>query len=551
MILSILLFFSIVTIGAPILGKYMAIVFFDHKFDLIVPKVRTKSAIRQQNWKEYFLSLMVFNLICIVCTFLIIYFQNYLPSLGNPATDPGFAASLNAAISFATGTFWQSHNPQQNLTIFSQIFALTLQNFLSAATGIAVFIAFIRGILNDNNTCIGNFYDDFLRGFIFILLPISLIIALFLISQGVPQDFSGLIEYTNLEGEQNQFFIGPAAGQMAIKHFAANGGSIFAYGAASSFEAPSRMVIMVELFTIVIVPIASIFTYGFCVKDLKFSWSLYGMVVFVMIFSFYVLYLGETKYSIPLVLEGRPLEDDFNYTGKELIYDKFPSLMWILAITMSSDGSPNACLENYSPLSTFVLFSNLVMSKFIMEGVGSGFFAMLAYLIVSVLLRGLITGKSANFFGKKITINEINYVIIVFLIMPVGVLIFTGITFLLPQGKDVIIYQGAQAVTDIAYNFASAFTGNGSAFTGIKVANDYFNYMTSLAMFIGKYPILYFSLAITGSFAHKQKINKDIDTHNQSAFELSFFLLLTVLLVGAIMFMPLLILGPLLEFMNM
>jgi K+-transporting ATPase ATPase A chain len=550
MIISTLVFFSIVTILAPILGKYIYLVFFDDRFNWFVPKVK-QGVIRQQNWHEYFASLMIFNLICIVITFLIIFFQKYLPTGSGVAQNLDFAASLNAAISFATSTFWQSHDPEENLSIFSQIFGLTLQNFLSAATGIAVFIAFIRGVLNNNNPHIGNFYNDFCRGLFFILLPISLIIALFLIAWGVPHDFTGMINYTSLEGIKDKFFVGPAAGQIAIKHLAVNGGSIFASGAAHPFEAPSRMVVMVELFTIVIMPVASIFTYGFCVKNMQFSWSLYGVVVFVMVFSLYVLSLGESDYSIPLILEGRGIEDNFNYTGKELIYDKFPSLMWVLAITMSSDGTANACLENYSPLSTFVLFSNLVMSKFIMEGVGSGFFAMLAYLIVSVLLRGLITGNSANFFGKKITINEINYVIIVFLIMPVGVLLFTGITFLLPQAKEIITYHGSQAVTDIAYNFASSFTGNGSAFMGINIGATYFNYMTALAMFIGRYPIIYYSLAISGSFACKQKIHEDINTHEQSALELSFFLLITVVIVGGIMFMPLLILGPLLEFMNM
>lgn len=575
MTLPIFIFFAIVTVLAPMVGKYIAWVFdtkpssrgnkvsvgiraFLNYFwrrrtpDGHVPKwVNRHDVLRQQTWKEYFLSLMIFNLVCIISTFLIIFYQKYLPTGKDVPHNINFAASVNAAISFATGTFWQSHNPEQELSLFSQIFALTMQNFLSAATGIAVFIAFVRGIINNNNPCIGNFYNDFLRSMFFILLPISFLIALFLISGSVPHDFTGIINYANLEGARDELFVGPIAGQAAIKHFAVNGGSLLASSSAHPFEAPSRLVIMFELFLIVIMPVALIFTYGYCVKALNFSWSLYGVVVFVMVSSLYVLNLGETTYSIPLILGNGGLEDNFNYTGKELIYDKFPSLMWVLSITMSSDGSPNACLENYSPLSTFVLFSNLVMSKFIMEGVGSGFFAMLAYLIAAVFLRGLITGNSTNFFGKKITINEINYVIIVFLIMPIGVLLFTGITFLIPGVKEIIIYSGSQAVTDIAYNFASSFTNNGSDFSGINTSNDYFNYMTALAMFIGRYPVIYYSLAISGSFACKQKISTDIGTHKQSSLELSFFLLITVLIVGAIMFMPLMILGPLLEFMSM
>ena len=550
MILSALIFFGIVTILAPLFGKYIAWVFFGKNLNNLIPRSKN-GLLAQQPWKKYFKSLMTFNFICMFFTFLIIFFQKHLPTGSDLIQELDFAASLNAAISFTTGTFWQSHNPEKQLSILSQVFALTMQNFLSGATSIAVFIAFVRGIINNNNPYIGNFYDDFLRGFCFVLLPAALIISLFLMAGGVPHDFVGNMTYTNLEGAQEKIFIGPAAGQMAIKHFVVNGGSIFTSAGAHSFEAPSRMVIMIGLFLIVITPISLIFTYGFVVKATNFSWSLYWIVVFVMTFSLYVIYLGETDYSIPLILTDRTIEDNFNYTGKELIYDKFPSLMWVLSITMSSDGTTNACLENYSPLSTLVLFSNLVMSRFIMEGVGSGFFAMLAYLIVSVLLRGLVTGNNDNFFGKKITINEINYVIIVFLIMPVGVLLFTGITFSLPEIKKLITYQGSQAITDIAYNFASNFTNNGSNFSGLNTSNDYFNYMTALAMFIGRYPIIYYSLAISGSFACKRKITNYIGNQNQSSIELSFFLLITVLIVGAIMFMPLMILGPLLEFINM
>ncbi len=550
MVLSALVFFSIVTITAPIIGKYIAWLFFDEPRNNLIT-YSPKGAIKQQTWKKYFTSLMIFNLICIICTFLIIFFQKHLPTGEDLTGELDFAASLNAAISFSTSTFWQSHNPENQLSILSQIFALTMQNFLSGTTSIAVFIAFVKGIINNANPYIGNFYNDFLRILCFLLLPAAFIISLFLIAGGVPHDFTGNIDYLNLEEKKEQLFIGPAAGQIAIKHIATNGGSIFSAASAHPFEAPSRMVVILNLFLIVIAPISLIFTYGFAVKAKNFSWSLYWIVVLVMSLSLHVLYLGETDYGVPLILVDRIIGDNFNYTGKELIYDKFPSLMWVLSITMSSNGTTNACLENYSPLSTIFLFSNLVISKFIMEGVGSGFFAMLAYLIVSVFLRGLITGDNSNFFGKKITINEINYVVIVFLIMPVGVLLFTGITFALPETKQLITYQGSQAVTDIAYNFVSNFTNNGSNFAGLNTANNYFNYMTALAMFIGRYPVIYYSLAISGSFASKRKMENCTKNQNQSSFDLSFFLLITVLIVGAIMFMPLMILGPILEFINM
>jgi potassium-transporting ATPase potassium-binding subunit len=550
MILASILFFAVVTIIAPLLGKYIAWV-FQYNFVEHESLKSNHGYWKSQRWKEYFSSLMSFNFVCIFCTFIIIYFQDYLPISANTNSPISLSGAVNAAISFSTGTFWQSHDPENELTMFSHIFALTMQNFLSGATGIAVFIAFIRGIINSKNPYIGNFYDDFLRAMIFILLPLSALIAITLISYGTPYDFLGTIEYKDLIGNSNHMSIGPVAGQVAIKNLVANGGSLFESASAHPFEAPSREAVMLNLFLIVLMPVAMIFTYGYLVDAKALSWSLYVVVIVIIISSLLIINLGETTYGLPYVFENGTLGDNFNYTGKELIYDKFPSLMWALAITLSSDGSSNACLENFSPLSTLVLFFNLIMSKFVIEGVGSGFFAMLSYLIVAVFLRGLITGETANFFGKRITINEINYVIIVFLVMPVGVLIFTAITLLLPHSQDIITYHGSQAITDITYNFASSFANNGSDFTGIDTSTDYFNYMTALAMFIGRYPIIYFSLAISGSFAEKQRIKNIINQRTQSSIELSIFLLFTVLLVGAIMFMPLMILGPLLEFINM
>lgn len=550
MIIPSLAFFTLITVAAPILGKYIAWV-FRYNYREHEALKSNQGYWKSQNWKEYFGSLMGFNIICILFTFIIIYFQQYFPTYSEAQSKISLSSSINAAISFSTGTFWQSHNPENELSMFSYVFALTMQNFLSAATGIAVFIAFIRGIVNSQNPYIGNFYDDFLRSMIFILLPISILIAITLISYGTPHDFTGEIEYTNIVGMRDYFNIGPIAGQVAIKHFVANGGSLFASASAHPFEAPSREAIMLNLFLIVLMPVAMIFAYGYLVDARSLSWSLYSVVIIIMVFSLLIMNLGETTYSLPFIFGKDALGDNFNYTGKELIYDKFPSLMWTLSITLSSDGSPNACLENYSPLSTLILFFNLIMSKFVIEGVGSGFFAMLSYLIVAVFLRGLITGETANFFGKRITINEINYVIIVFLVVPVGVLIFTGITLLLPYSQELIIYHGSQAVTDITYNFASNFANNGSNFTGMNTSTDYFNYMTAIAMFIGRYTIIYFSLAISGSFAKKQRIKNIISKRTQSSIELSIFLLITVMLVGAIMFMPLMILGPLLEFINM
>ncbi len=549
-------FFSILTIIAPIFGRYIAFVYREssNKYAVIGAKFITLliKANKQQNWRQYFLSLMSFNLTCIIFTFLIIYYQQYLPLNQNLQHNLGFAASLNAAVSFATGTFWQSHNPETELSIFSQVFALMMQNFLAGGTTIAVFIAFTRGITNNKSPYIGNFYYDFIKAIVFILFPVSLVFALFLISQAMPHSFIGAMHYIDLSDQLQELFIGPVAGQVAIRNIAANGGSLLQAAAAHPFESPSRSVIILSLYSVLLLPVSLIFTYGYLIKQPKLSWSLYIVITCFMVISLLLLELGETSYGIPFVIQEKVMHgigiiNNFNYTGKELIYDQFPSLMWTLLTTMGSSGSPNACLENYAPLSTLVMFSNLIVSKFVLEGVSSGFFAMLVYLIAAVFVKGLATNNTSNFFGKKITANEINYVITTFLLMPVGVLVFTSITLLTPSGREVIIYDGPQAITDIAYNFVSTFSNNGSILSGIFIRNDYFNYATALAMFIGRYFIIYYSLALGGSFAAKKRISNDVTEQNRFSFEISIFLIIIALLVGAITFVPLIILGPLME----
>lgn len=549
-ILTAFLFFCAgLTIITPIFGKYIAFVYTHPKRD--DAKAWTSYFnYKPQTWSGYFTSLMCFNLVCIAITFCILYYQKYLPLHNNLQNELSFAAALNAAISFTTGTFWQSHSPENDLSIFSHIFAITTQNFLSGGNAIAVFIAFTRGIINNKNPYIGNFYQDLWTSLIYILLPLSFICGLFLISWSVPHNFVGALNYIDLSNQEQNIFMGPIAGQVAIRNLAANGGSLMSAAAAHPFEAPTRSAIIFSIYMVLLLPVSLIFTYGYLLKQQKLSWSLYIIIMILMFGSLWVMHLGETKYGVPLIMQGAVLEDDFNYTGKELIYDKFPSLMWVLSITMSSSGASNACLENYSPLSTLIMFSNLTISKFILEGVSSGFLAMLIYLVIAVFLRGLVSGRANHFFGKQISVKEINYVVIVFLLMPIGVLLFTSITLLLPAGRDLIIYDGPQAITDIAFNFISTFSNNGAAFTGINTANDYLNYMTALAMFLGRYPVIYYSLALSGSFASKKKIITQPKDQLRFDIELGIFLIITALLVGCISFMPLMILGPLMEFIN-
>jgi K+-transporting ATPase ATPase A chain len=542
MLVPSLIYFVLLSATAPLLGKYIAFVYAENKSIM-------SGYLRSQTAQKYFISLFCFNLVGIVITFAIIYWQKYLP-FGENVESLNLAASINAAISFATSTFWQSHNPETQLSILSQIFGLTLQNFLSAATGMTVFIAFVRGVKNDNKLYVGNFYADFLRSVIYILLPLSTIVAFILISQGVPHDFIGHLAYEDLSGQIQDMFVGPIAGQTAIKTLASNGGSLLASASAHPFEAPSRFVVMFQLWLVLLMPAALIFAYGYLTDESKLSWSLYLVVIVTLFITGLVMYWAETKYNIAHLFPNAHFADNFNSTGKELIYDKFPSLSWILAIVTSSSGSQNLCMDNLSPLSMLILFFDLVVGKFMLEGVGSGFFTMLTYLMIAVFIKGLITGHRQNFCGKKISAKDINYVMIMLLLMPIGVLIFSGITFMMPLGKEITLHPQAQIITDVTYNFASAFAGNGSVLTGVNISSDYFNYMSALAMFIGRYVTIYYSLALTGSFSTKSKVVTNEDDELLGG-EISIFLAILVLMIGALTFLPVLMLGPIVEMMRM
>jgi K+-transporting ATPase ATPase A chain len=501
----------------------------------------------EQTWLEYFKSLMVFNILCLVITFLILYFQNYLWELN--AEELSIPAAINAAVSFVTNSFWQSHNPETELNYISHVLGLMLENFLAAGTGIAVFIAFTRGMNNERSAYIGNFYVDYIRAQLFVLLPFAFFTAIILISQGVPHDFSQNISFTDLEGVKNNIFIGPAAGQIAIKVLASNGGSIFNAASAHPFENPTQVAMLIQLLLILLLPVSLVFTYGYIVENIKLSWTLYGIIMFFITISFCLTYYSEVNYGFTYFLNVDE-QEKFNILGKELLQERAPSILWTTLATATSLGSQNAIIDAYSPLSIFSLLGNLIIGKFILDSVASGFFTMLIYIIITVFIRGLIVGQPPTFLGKKISIKEINYIIISSLIFPIGVVLFISLSLALPNADDFIKQNGPRAISALAFNFSSLFSNNGVSMNGMNNNNDYVNILGAIAMLIGRFPTIYYALAVAGSLAEKIKI---VDSSNVKTSGLEFCVLLSfmILLMGALTFFPILLLGPVLEFVNL
>lgn len=550
MILSLLLYFVLLSIAAFFCGKYVYLVFKpEGRFDSIASYVVSVSAFESQTWKQYLSSIMIFNIVCFIGTFLVIYYQNYLPMNYTDVGQMGLSQALNAAVSFVTNTFWQSHNPETELTYLSKIVALIGQEFIAPCTGFATFLAFCRGITNLRNPLLGNFYLDAIKAFVFILLPGATILAILLLCAGVPENIDQLVYYQNFLGDVERFFIGPAASQTAIKIFASNGGSIFAESSSHPFETPNQIAILIQMFAILLLPLSLIFTYGFMVNNKRQSWLLYGVVIFLLLLGTLGLYSSEGSAFEKIFKGNVKWLDSFNFTGKEILHDKFISVLWSVAISISSTGSPNVDIEGMSPISILFMLANLVVGKFILDGVGSGFFTLLMYMIIAVFIKGLITGHNPTFMGKKISLREINYTSILMLIYPVGVLLFTGITLLLSDYHGAADSYPPRAITEVTYAFASAFSNNGSSMNGLELSNHYINIMTALGMIVGRYPTIYVCLALAGSLASKGRIIKVQEVGSNILFGV--FLILMIIFTGLLTFFPLLMLGPFLEAMRL
>lgn len=555
MISATIVYFIILTFISYFLGMYIKKIYADEEIrylyriyileQFIIRKFKLDT---QQNAKQYLLSLLSFNLVAMTFTFLIIYYQDFL-SFYSFKSNISFSAALNATISFNTNSFWQSHNPEQDLSMFSHIFALTLQNFLAPGSSFAVFIAFIRGVKQSSDSRMGNFYADLLKSQIYILIPGAFLIAVFLISQSVPHAFMGSLEYYDFIGNVQRLLIAPVAGQVAIKTFASNGGSIFSVASAHPFETPSELVVIFLLFVILSLPLALIFTYGKFVNNMRLSWALYLLIIIILSIEIILIYNFETNYSFGYFIENRTLKDNFNIFGKELIFEKFANITWIILTTMGSFGSANAFIESFSPMSILILLSNMLIGKFTLDGIGSGVLTMLIYMLVAIFIRGLILGQTPTFARKKIGVEEINYVIILLLLFPIGVLCFTSLTLMLPVARESIFTHGPLAITEIAFNFSSALSNNGAAMKGIITNNDYFEYSMALAMLVGRYGTIIPALMIAGSLAQKQQLFKR-KFHKTSGLAFAVFLFFLIILTGAITFMPILLLGPFLEFVS-
>jgi K+-transporting ATPase ATPase A chain len=504
----------------------------------------------EQNWKEYALAIIKLTLIGFIFLLLVLLFQHYLPL--NPRKFHGlqFDLAVNVAISYVTNTNWQAYNGEGALSYFSQMVGLTVQNFVSAAIGLSVCITLIRGITRKNATSIGNFYSDFIKSIIYILLPLSFISSLVFISQGVPQTLSNYANANMLEGGQQVIAYGPVASMMSIKELGSNGGGFFGINSAHPFENPNTMSNFLHMLLALLIPAAMPFAYGVMVNDKRQGYTIFAAVLIVFIVTLGCMYKEEAYISPKL--EKYKLDSSLgNMEGKETRFGIGQSTLFSNIMTSTSVGSINTSYEGFRPISGMVPLINIMFGEVIFGGIGSGFSGILFYIILAVFLAGLMVGRTPEYMGKKIEVKEIELAMFTLSVLPFCSLVFTSISLLLPEPIKSLTNQGPRGLTEMLYTFLSTTTNNGSAFTGFICNTTYFNIILGIVMLIGRFSFIVPVLMMAESLASKKIIPVSSATFPTYGVQFVFILIGTIIILSSLAYFPVLTLGPILEQVSM
>ncbi|HZV82045.1 MAG TPA: potassium-transporting ATPase subunit KdpA [Geobacteraceae bacterium] len=582
---TLLLFVALLALVKP-LGSYMARVYQGERTFLSPVFVPCENLLfricgvkkdEEMGWQRYAWAMVLFNLALFVALFAILMTQHLLPL--NPQKLPAFSwqLALNTAVSFTTNTNWQAYVGEQAASYFTQMVGLTVHNFVSAATGMAIVIALIRGFARRKTSMLGNFWVDMTRGTLYILLPISLIAALVLVSQGVIQNFSEyktvpLVQATNYDkpkkddkGEaikdakgnpvienvvvkEVQIPMGPVASQEAIKELGTNGGGFFNANSAHPFENPTPLANMVEILLILLIPGALTYTFGVMVGNTRQGWALLGVMLLLLIVSFGVLQ-GVESSGNPLV--AKLGVQGVNMEGKDVRFGLAGSSLFAVSTTGTSCGAVNTMHDSLTPLGGMIPLSLILLGEIVFGGVGSGLYTMLAFAIIAVFVSGLMIGRTPEYLGKKIEVREMWLSILTILTAGVVVLILSGIAMITPVAVSSMANPGAHGLSEVLYAFASMANNNGSAFAGLNANVNFYNILGSLAMTLGRYVPAVAVLAMAGSLAEKKYVPPSLGTLPTDKAPFALWLTLVILIVGALTFFPALSLGPIVEHLTM
>ncbi|ERM10606.1 ATPase [Pantoea agglomerans Tx10] len=500
-------------------------------------------------WPHYLLAILLFNALGFVVLLAILLMQGALPL--NPQQLPGLSwhLALNTAVSFVTNTNWQSYSGESTLSYFSQMVGLTVQNFLSAATGIAVAFALIRGFANRSSATLGNAWRDLTRITLYVLLPISLLMALFFVSQGSIQNFAPYHSFSTLEGVQQTLSMGPVASQEAIKMLGTNGGGFFNANSSHPFENPTVLTNLVQMLSIFLIPAALCFAFGESVRDRRQGHMLLWAMTLMFVAAVSVVMWAELQGNSHFLQLGA--DSAINMEGKETRFGILNSSLFAVITTAASCGAVNAMHDSFTALGGMVPMWLMQLGEVVFGGVGAGLYGMLLFVLLAVFIAGLMIGRTPEFLGKKIDVWEMKMTALAILVTPALVLIGTALAMMTDAGRSAMANPGIHGFSEVLYAVSSAANNNGSAFAGLSANTPFWNLLLAACMLLGRFGIIIPVMAIAGAMAVKkvQPVgNGTLPTHGPLFIGL---LIGTVLLVGALTFIPALALGPVAEHLQL
>ncbi len=558
-ILQILILFGLVLACVKPLGLYMARVFARERTFLdpvLAPLERLiyrLSGVRpdvEQHWTTYTIAMLLFNVAGLLLLYLMQRVQHLLPfnpqGLGPISAD----SSFNTAVSFTTNTNWQSYVPESTMSYFTQMVGLAFHNFVSAATGIALAIALVRGFARHEGKTIGNFWVDLVRSTLWVLLPISILLTPVLVWQGVPQNLNAYTAVKTVEGADQTIAQGPVASQEIIKELGTNGGGFYNANSAHPYENPTPLTDHLEMFAILLVSAALTYTFGVMVRDTRQGWALLGAMLAILLTGVFIAYWSEAAGNPAFARLGVDPAGG-NMEGKEVRFGLPNSALWAAVTTGTSCGAVNSMHDSFTPLGGLIPLLNIQLGEVVIGGTGAGLYGMLLFAVLSVFIAGLMVGRTPEYLGKKIEAKEVTMAVLAILILEFSILGFTALASVAPAGLAGPLNKGPHGFSEILYAYSSGTGNNGSAFAGISANTVFYNLTIGLAMLFGRFLMIVPTIAIAGSLVKKKLVPPSSGTFPTNTPLFVALLVGVILIVGGLTFFPALSLGPIVDHLFM
>jgi len=549
-LLQLVLYFGLLIGLTPLLGGFMARVFEGKRTFIsgvlgpVEKRIYRFGGVKtdqEMSWKRYFCAVLLFNVVGLVTVVALEMTQAWLPLNPQKLPNVPWALALNTAISFITNTNWQAYAGESTMSYLTQMAGLAVHNFLSAATGIAILVAFARGLKRASAKTLGSFWVDLTRATLYVLLPLAVVFSLVLVSQGVVQNFKPYVTAKTIEGADQIIPLGPAASQIAIKQLGTNGGGFFGQNSAHPFENPTPLTNFIEMFGLIIIAASLVYTFGLLVGDKRHAWCLFGVMLTLLLGSFALAWWSESQPN-PVIGNVQPLLE-----GKETRFGVMNSVLWAVATTGTSCGAVNSMHDSFTPLAGLAPLWNLMLGCIVFGGVGAGLYGILMHVLIAVFIAGLMVGRTPEYLGKKIQAWEATWAVVAILIPNFLILIGSAVACSLPTGLSSLNNGGPHGLSEIFYAYASASNNNGSAFAGLNANTYFYNLTLGTAMFIGRFGVIFAVLAISGHLAAKKTVPSSPGTFPTNGLTFAFVLFGVIVIIGALTFFPALCLGPIVE----